>query len=533
VKGDLNFRFSSNIWLGNGREGLIWQAESDKDWNYEDPNRAIEILPRTDLTTFRAHWINVPTQLASGQTLHYKFALEATPIKPRLRDAWDLRIMRDEPYGRSLELPDETIEGVPALRYFSEIGLRHLFVFINDIWPYPMPVHQKYIKALHRLVQAAHAEGLKLYEYNIHQRYPVVTPEFDIHGLHMAKRPVHQYVPPINPIGAKRPGGVAYGYGADSQGTVFSCPKSLALQDSYIHALAERLDTFGDDGVYLDGTSHVVPCHNLMHGCGYQSTDGSVAPTRPVFAVRDFMRRIYTVIKTRNPEGVVDVHCSFGQNMAAVAYADNLWTGEQWHHLRHTGTDHVASELTFDKFRTEFTGLQSGVSADTLAYRLGPPLKVAGISLLHDVPVRANSIEREIIEKGQREAGKEYYKDRLIKLWDVRERFGAEEEVARKLFYYENQDYVRVSPGDCYSTLIWHPTNGVLAVVSNLSTEPKTVSVDFDLDRLNLSGKKIHAVNAIYDHPLEMSLDGEIPLSLDAEDWTYILIRPVSAQNQN
>ena len=48
--------------------------------------------------------------------------------------------------------------------------------------------------------------------------------------------------------------------------------KSKALQDSYIHCLAKRLDEYGDDGVYLDGSAAFVPCQNMLHGCPVTQT---------------------------------------------------------------------------------------------------------------------------------------------------------------------------------------------------------------------------------------------------------------------
>jgi len=42
--------------------------------------------------------------------------------------------------------------------------------------------------------------------------------------------------------------------------------------------------------------------------------------------VREFMRRIHTVVKERDPAGIVDVHSSFSYNPAAQAYADVFWT---------------------------------------------------------------------------------------------------------------------------------------------------------------------------------------------------------------
>jgi len=134
VRGDLAFRFSPSIWLGDEERGLCWQAESDEDWHCADEQKAIEIFPRGEITTFRANLVNVPTRLAAGDALRYKLALLATPIKPVLRDSWDLRIVRCEPYGESLSAPDETIRGKPAIQFYRENGIRHLFTTECDMW---------------------------------------------------------------------------------------------------------------------------------------------------------------------------------------------------------------------------------------------------------------------------------------------------------------------------------------------------------------------------------------------------------------
>ena len=165
VRGDLAFRFSGNVWLGDEERGLCWQAETDEDWHYRDPQKAIEIHPRGEITTFRAHFVDTPSKLTAGEELRYRFALVATPIKPIVRDSWDLRLMRSEPYGADLDLPDRKTNGKPTLQYCSEAGIRRLFINVNDVWPYPMPVHKKLSLALHRLMDEAHAYGIKLHDY--------------------------------------------------------------------------------------------------------------------------------------------------------------------------------------------------------------------------------------------------------------------------------------------------------------------------------------------------------------------------------
>jgi len=526
LRGDQAFCFSPIIWLGDDDLGLAWYAESDEDWRYAEEFKAIEIFPSGETTTFRANLVNVATKLAGGEALHYKFALQATPVKPLLRDSWDLRIVRQEPYGLALDLPDRTVGGKPEAQFLAELGVRHLFTTVCDLWPYPLPVHERYSRLLHRLNDQVHAHGFKIYGYQIHERFPVLAPEWDINGLRMAQRPLSQYIPTTTPWDA-RPGPVGVKYGADSQGTQYFCAKSKALQDAYIHALARRLDEYGDDGVYLDGTPRPASCTNDLHGCGYRTKDGAIRPTYPVFANREFMRRIYTVVKQRKPEGVVDVHSSFMYNPASLAYADVMWTGEQWWHFKSTGRSpgYISGAFPLEKFRTEFTGRQIGVAAETLHYRLGSYMKVAAISLLHDVPVRPSMAFSSFGGRGGSKPNEmsDYFKV-MTKLWKMRDQFGAKE--AEKLFYWNNQDYVRVSPEKCYATLLKHPKNGVLAFISNLRRDKQGVTVEFSLDKLGLGGKKLDVFDALTNAPIVLSADARISVSLGSEEWTYVWLRP-------
>lgn len=513
IEEDLSFKFGPTIFIGDARLGLLWQSESDEDWRNEDRQRAIEILPRGQKTFFRHHFVDTQTNLKAGDRLCYKFALQALPIKPLQRDAWDLRIARHEPWGLAHTLPDRTIDGMPAIDYLRRVGVRRLFTRRSDLWPWPMPLRDAFKRDLHRLTEAAHAGGLKLHQYVIHQRVPVLVPPFDPHGRRMAKFPVRQYLQGAsgNP---KRPGAVATGPDAPPQGAVFMCPKSMALQDAYIQSLADRARTFDEDGIYLDGTVHCPPCENRLHGCGYHDQTGQLRKTYPVFAVRRFMQRIYTVIKQEDPDHIIDNHCSWGYNPAALAYGDTLWTGEQWWHLRHGGADYIAGELSLDQFLTEFTGWQAGVAAETLHYRLGSNMKVAAISLLHDIPVRPS------VQPG---ADEESYWKRIIKVWDARDRFGAQQ--AEKLYYFANQSYVQASPEKIYTTLLKHPENGVLALISNLHRDTRRARVRFDLGKLDLESTGIAATNAITQESLPLADDGTLALELDSHQWLYVWLR--------
>jgi len=109
----------------------------------------------------------------------------------------------------------------------------------------------------------------------------------------------------------------------------------------------------------------------------------------------------------------------------------------------------------------------------------------------------------------------------------VRDEFGAKE--AKKLFYWNNRDCVRLSPEKCYALLLRHPKNGVLAFISNLGSDAATVSVHFNLEKPGLAGKDLEAFNVLTKEPLRLSSNGKLSVPLESEHWLYVWLRPRGA----
>jgi hypothetical protein len=107
----------------------------------------------------------------------------------------------------------------------------------------------------------------------------------------------------------------------------------------------------------------------------------------------------------------------------------------------------------------------------------------------------------------------------------MRDIFGADE--AKKLYYYENLEYIKIKGNQCYATLLKHPVNGVLALASNLSTEPQSMELEFNLKKLDLTDRKLEAANALSGDILKISSDGKINLKLNSEEWIYIWLKPI------
>ena len=70
------------------------------------------------------------------------------------------------------------------------------------------------------------------------------------------------------------------------------CPKK-PFADWYIATLRKTIEELDIDGVYLDSSPDPRICTNLHHGCGYIDENGNLHGTYPVFATREFHKRIY------------------------------------------------------------------------------------------------------------------------------------------------------------------------------------------------------------------------------------------------
>ena len=521
VTKDLAFKFSPNVWVADDERSLCWQAESDQFWNYAESSRAIEILPRQKITTIQANFINQTTAMPVGSSRQIDFALLATPSKPWKQNAMEYRLIRSEPWGEDLRLPDRQIDGKPEFQFLAEKGVRRMFFRTACIWPYPMPTGNEWFSQhLQRLLETAHQYDIKMHPYLFHQRYPVIVPEFEFNGTNMVKRPILIMKEGSKPRGTRRPGSLDIENGVQSQAVVFITFQSMAVQDSYLHSYAQRLDKYGDDGIYLDGTAHLPPGTNLEIGAGYLDQEGKLHPTFPTFAVRKFMQRLYIITKSRNPENIIDLHCSFSYNPSGQAYADVLWTGEQWHHLRGKGTDYIAAEFPLDMARTEFSGRQLGVPVQMIAYRLGSKMKVSASSLLLDTSVRADNRGMDQLLLNKDNTGEKNHTEVMFKVWDLRDKFDIKN--SRPLFYYNNQDYVQAKPEKCYSTIFVHPKNGVLAFVTNLSPEEQNLKIKFNLAKLNLQPNLLQVDDLLNQRKLSADADGTVSITLKSEEWTYL-----------
>jgi len=379
-------------------------------------------------------------------------------------------------------------EPVPTLDYLRDLGVRT--IVFHEHWTefqnYTETLeHQEELKSL---VKACHERGLSLLLY-FGYLMANTCPEWD---------PYHDetLVMPMQGEYVREPAQKDY-----------SVCYASAWQDFLADGIAKLIAKYDIDGVYLDGTEYPWNCANHGHGCGYLRPDGSVAPTYGIFAAREMMRRIYTIVKTAKPDGQVNCHNSTCMTIPTLGWATSSWDGEQFGSIPR-GAD-VQALLPLDAFRCEFMGRQWGVPSEFLCYdRPYTQHEAMAFTLLHDVLVRGSGpgLEEE------------------ARLWRAMADFGRRE--AEFLPYWGNAEVVRVTPGDCYASLYSRPGVGLLCVLANLGKSAADLTVRLDRRQLRLPSE-VGATDALTGEPVSCA---EGVLSLRLESFDYRLVRVAGAE---
>jgi hypothetical protein len=279
-------------------------------------------------------------------------------------------------------------------------------------------------------------------------------------------------------------------------------------QDFLADGIAKVMDEYDVDGVYLDGTEYPWACANTHHGCGYQRPDGTLAPTTSIFATREMMRRVYAIVKTRKPDGQVNVHNSTCMTIPTLGWATSSWDGEQFGSIDR-GPD-ALDVLPLDAFRAEFMGRQWGVPAEFLCYDRPYTMSEAlAFTLLHDVLVRGGlggSLEME------------------AQLWAGMDAFGRKE--ARWLPYWNNADFVTLgSDPSLKASLYSRGALGAVIVVSNLSEAEQVAQVQLNKQSLSLPAQ-LQATDMLTSDSVAISEEGALSFALPPFGFRVVWVKP-------
>lgn len=373
----------------------------------------------------------------------------------------------------------------------KELGVRTIVFHEHwtDIQNYTETTHEEKLRSL---VKALHNRNMRLAVYFGYEMSNI-APEWEHYSDECL----------VKGTGGQLVGG----YRRQPTQTAYIVCYNSPWQDFLADGIAHILRKYNVDGVYLDGT--IVPhgCANTAHGCGYISKEGKLRPTYPIFAVRNLMKRIYTIcLKHRPKEPFINAHQSTYLGAPTIAFSTSYWGGEQFAPLKH-GQKPPLDILPLGSFRCEFAGRNIGVPADFLVYERSPFTYEEGlaISLLHDVFPRPPNLERVIQWANP--------------IWKAFEQFGVEK--SEWIPYWRSQNFVQAQPETVFVSLYLRKGKGALLVIANLDEKEVESKLKINAKAIGLK-RKVKLRDEITNESLSQ-VDGTITLSL-APFWIRLIL---------
>jgi len=247
LKAPMSLKRYPSLWAGNCDVGFSFMLESYKSWRNADVNRVFDFVPAGKGIEWTAKLIDRPVKL--DRVFHYGFGIEANPVKP-----------------------------VPAWRRSWRIG-PHKPQNIMHPWAFDRKNTKKYpgwggfytpvfksTEVFRKLLRDFKAKGVAFSVYLNPGLVSTDSTEYKIFRK--------EWTNPYNcyPM----------------------CPKST-FTDFIVYCIDGLLK---EDlkAVYVDSLGS-VNCYNPLHGCGYIDEEtGETALTWPILAMRDYMKRIYSLM---------------------------------------------------------------------------------------------------------------------------------------------------------------------------------------------------------------------------------------------
>ena len=393
LPGSVTMPFKPLLWIGTEEQGLVWCADSNRNWEPADPNKAIELVDTPNELILRFHLIDNTAKAwqFTGKEglpknyvyppLCFKMGIQATPVKPFPKNPYKEHIYHIDCFKKVLEEYDDYLSR-PVIPGSDEIGydrLKRLGVttlIIHEKWNKVQNYWQlsKPTKALVKnIIRECHRRGIKVIPYFGYE-VSTLNPKYSEYATSRKLRPNHVYA-----------GGW---YRKPNQRAYSVCFNSAYAKDMAA-GIKKLTEEYGFDGVYLDSTLYPGPCINTDHGCGFCDAAGKLHPTYPVTALREFMKELYTFFEPRG--GIVNPHLSNCCNVPALSFAHLNWDGE--HSQTHINANGIES-VPLDYMRTEFTGRNFGIPYEFLAYTFDNwSFKDSlAIGLIHGILSRPNDI---------------------------------------------------------------------------------------------------------------------------------------------
>ena len=405
--------FSSVVFIGNDEKGISIFNESDKNWQLNDNDKAIEFIIDEEKVVLRLHLLDsFPEKWKAKYTengqyvyndISYRIAFQASPVREFPKNPYTEKRLHIDCFKKISNDYDEFLRN-PVVDSDREIGynrikrlgvttliLHEKWNQIQNCWELTLPTQRR----IKEIIEECHKRGIKVVLYF---GYEISTlSDFWYDHATEYKRIQKDYSDNL----------FWYRFPAQREHPV--CYHS-DISNHFVSGLEKLVDEFDFDGVYLDGTAMVWECKNTNHGCGYLDDDGNLHPTYPIFAVRDLMKRVYDVFDSRNK--TVNCHVSDCICTAAVGYCHGLWLGE---YIQYSLVKHGAKSMPQGYLRSTHSGRNFGIPTEFIVYENKPIWSfddAFAFSLPHGILPRPNDIGEPL--------------EKISKIWSIIDSFPVE-----------------------------------------------------------------------------------------------------------
>lgn len=312
--------FCTYLWLGDANRGICFFAENDKGWGWDPklPNVSLwrEAVDGRQTVTLRVHLVNKRLHLVAGEERKLTFGLQASPVKPRLKD-WRHRYWTSNyaivgcdshwfglancgsvyPANKDMSLWELVRRGNKQSMPDREVA-RAINYFNRYLQPYDDPAtREEYAESIRCTLQQRTGKTLVFY-YNRSSspflvEYQVFQDEWGckLFQQHRSSKARHEV--------------------------------KIVPSDSYCdYAMwwyRKSFEVAGNTGIYIDN-SYVVPSFNLYATAAYEREDGSIMPAAGIWGLRQLARRQFQLLNELKMYPWTMVHMTSAQILPANSF---------------------------------------------------------------------------------------------------------------------------------------------------------------------------------------------------------------------
>jgi len=494
----LKIPFKPYTWLGWEEGGLSLFCETDQNLELADKNNALEYYTEEDIVHLKVHlldnmpadWQHRKEMWADGALpIEFDYGLQATPVKPRpAKRLTDYQIFHMDATAQKLgylfkEFEESEEKGRALMKSIADKGTKYFLILgWTEIMNYWEPANPEIFK---QFVKACHDVGIEPVLYYGYEYATINSDWFDKGQEYLQKN----------------------AEGRLTDGWLMKPPKpwhrayTMCLNSSYaekfLNGILECIDTYGAKGVYLDGTFNFWECANPEHGCGYVDKEGKRHLTYPIYAVREFAKKLhYEVVEKRG--GILHVHQSGTCSVPTMAFSDVVLTGESVMGKMHN------KEISLDAFRAEHSGLSTGINMQWISVeRPNSKIeKITSMPILHGVMAMPRLTVDDSLAF-------------VSKVWKAHNAFGMDD--AEFVGYWQAECPVKVkSDKEKVYASAYTKSGKLLAVIANIGDEDAELT-------LEVAGGAKSAENLLHGGTVPVE-NGALNLSLQADHIQLIQI---------